>query len=205
LGGLEGCGVVDNAQEADAGDSRRTRASQVAHRAQVARRTPRYGQAQASLSVRTRVNYTAVAVRRHLPLLAPPSRNAPPPTSRPSPGEPVRARRAVSTDTGGEQEEEGEAAHLVSEEVADVRDAVAARRARGSARALAHRRARVQREQTHRIMVGRSRLRPNPRTRTSAGRPIVSSISGRNMPELPISTHLPRPSCQEKISSDGSV
>jgi phenylalanyl-tRNA synthetase alpha chain len=39
-----------------------------------------------------------------------------------------------------------------------------------------------------------------PSTRTSAGRPIGSSISGRNMPELPISTHLPRPSCHEKTS-----
>jgi hypothetical protein len=38
-----------------------------------------------------------------------------------------------------------------------------------------------------------------------AYRPIGSSISGRNMPELPISTHLPRPSCHEKISSDGSA
>lgn len=54
-------------------------------------------------------------------------------------------------------------------------------------------------------MVGRSRLSPKPSTRTSAGRPIGSSISGRNMPELPISTHLPRPSCHEKISRDGSV
>ena len=30
-----------------------------------------------------------------------------------------------------------------------------------------------------------------------------SSISGRNMPELPISTHFLSPSCHEKISSEG--
>lgn len=60
-------------------------------------------------------------------------------------------------------------------------------------------------EKTNRIIVGLSKLSPNPSTLTSAGKPIVSSISGLNMPELPISTHLPNPSCHEKISSDGSV
>jgi hypothetical protein len=43
---------------------------------------------------------------------------------------------------------------------------------------------------THLIMVGRSREMPHPCTCTSFGKPMGSSISGRNMPLFPTSTHL---------------
>ena len=47
-------------------------------------------------------------------------------------------------------------------------------------------------EETHLylIMVGRSSERPQAITRTSSGRPMGRSISGRNIPLLPISVHL---------------
>ena len=51
----------------------------------------------------------------------------------------------------------------------------------------------------------RSRERPKPATFTSSGNPIGKSISGRNMPEFPISTHLFSPSWNAYISIDGSV
>ena len=47
----------------------------------------------------------------------------------------------------------------------------------------------------YRIMVGRSRPRPQAMTLTPSGRPMGRSISGRNMPLLPTSIHLP--SCSE--------
>jgi hypothetical protein len=53
------------------------------------------------------------------------------------------------------------------------------------------------------IMVGRSKLRPQPCTRTSLGKPIGSSISGRNMPLFPTSTHLSSIGWKANISSDG--
>lgn len=55
------------------------------------------------------------------------------------------------------------------------------------------------------IMVGLSKDNPQPRTLRSFGRPMDSSISGLNIPEFPISTHFCNPSCQEKISMEGSV
>jgi hypothetical protein len=58
---------------------------------------------------------------------------------------------------------------------------------------------------THLTIVGRSSERPQPRTRTPLGMPIGSSISGRNMPLLPISIVLSNCSWYWKISSEGSV
>ena len=55
------------------------------------------------------------------------------------------------------------------------------------------------------IMVGRSRLSPHAITFTSSGSPIGMSISGRNMPELPTSTHFFSIGWYAKISIDGSV
>lgn len=49
-------------------------------------------------------------------------------------------------------------------------------------------------QETHLIMVGLSRLNPQPYILMSLGSPIGSSISGRNMPLFPISTHFFRPS-----------
>ena len=43
---------------------------------------------------------------------------------------------------------------------------------------------------THLIIVGRSSEIPHPCTCTSGGKPMGSSISGRNMPLFPTSTHL---------------
>lgn len=57
----------------------------------------------------------------------------------------------------------------------------------------------------YRIMVGLSNERPQPSARTFLGKPIGSNISGRNMPELPISTSFLRPGWYAKISKDGSV
>jgi len=73
-----------------------------------------------------------------------------------------------------------------------------------------------QRCKTHLIIVGLSRLIPQPSTRTPLGRPIDSSISGRNIPDwiscqltltgdemrrtLAISIHLFKPSCHENTS-----
>src|SRR6266542_2781724 len=58
-------------------------------------------------------------------------------------------------------------------------------------------------EGTNRIIVGRSRLRPHPWTRTSLGKPIGSSISGRNIPLFPTSTHLFKSGWKANISNDG--
>ena len=59
--------------------------------------------------------------------------------------------------------------------------------------------------ETHLIIVGLSKLRPHPYTLMSFGSPIGSSISGRNMPLFPISTHLFKPGWNPKISKLGSV
>lgn len=56
---------------------------------------------------------------------------------------------------------------------------------------------------THRIIVGLSRPIPQPCTRTSFGKPMGSSISGRNMPLFPISTHFWSKGWKAKISRDG--
>ena len=55
------------------------------------------------------------------------------------------------------------------------------------------------------IMVGRSRLKPHAITRTFCGNPIGASISGRNIPELPISVHFFRSGWYPNIYMDGSV
>ena len=56
---------------------------------------------------------------------------------------------------------------------------------------------------TDRIMVGRSKLNPQPCTRTSLGYPIGSNISGRNIPLLPTSTHLLSIGWKANISREG--
>lgn len=58
---------------------------------------------------------------------------------------------------------------------------------------------------TYLTIVGLSRLRPQPSTRTLDGMPIGSSISGRNMPEFPISIVLSSSGWYWKISSEGWV
>lgn len=54
------------------------------------------------------------------------------------------------------------------------------------------------------IIVGRSRLRPHPCTRTSLGSPNGSNISGLNIPLFPISTHFFRAGWNANISREGS-
>lgn len=58
-------------------------------------------------------------------------------------------------------------------------------------------------DRTHLIIVGRSSEMPHPCTCTSLGKPMGSSISGRNMPLFPTSTHLFSIGWKAKISSDG--
>lgn len=87
--------------------------------------------------------------------------------------------------------------YLMAYERPDVADAVSA-----ETRDVSSRQGRVYRP-THRIIVGLSSPIPHPWTCTSLGNPIGSSISGRNIPLLPTSTHLPSCGWKAKISRDG--
>ena len=55
------------------------------------------------------------------------------------------------------------------------------------------------------IIVGRSKDKPHAMTRTFGGNPMGASISGRKMPELPISVHFFKSGWYPNTSMDGSV
>ena len=88
---------------------------------------------------------------------------------------------------------------LVADERADVVDAIAKTAESGL---LVRTRSAVV---AHRIIVGRSSEMPQPWTCTSLGKPMGSSISGRNMPLLPTSTHFFSCGWKAKISKEGCV
>ena len=92
----------------------------------------------------------------------------------------------------------------MADQSADVVDAVAGAGAKSESD-TARRAGRGRRRGAHRIIVGRSSEMPQPWTWTSLGKPMGSSISSRNMPLLPTSTHFFSWGWKAKISREGCM